>query len=132
MLSQPDPQQPDFLIPKQENDAEPEEIRILHLSVQDPYDPLCPNDLLQYWEKRALEKERHNLERQRQQALEQQEVLRRQLKREREELARGGDGAHTNLASARPRILGRGRGVSNLPAWLQEKNQQRQQPDSTK
>ena len=83
--------------------------------IDDPYDPMVPNDLLQYWERKQFEKERIQLENERQQALEQQERLREHLQKEREELARAG-----NVEQLAQRSMGRGRGISNLPAWMLE------------
>ena len=84
--------------------------------ITDPYDPYVPNDLLEYWETLAAKKHREKLERDTLEALEKQRVLRQQLEDDRKALlqtARVGD--------APPRSMGRGRGVSNLPAWLVEK-----------
>ena len=88
--------------------------------MDDPYDPMVPNDLLQYWEHKALAAEREALERQRVEQLQQQQDLRRQLDLERQrEIDQQG------FTVERPR--GRGRGVSNLPAWMMA--QQKQVPD---
>ncbi|KAL7576286.1 hypothetical protein ACA910_018110 [Epithemia clementina (nom. ined.)] len=86
--------------------------------IEDPYDPMVPNDLLQYWQRKNFEKERINLEKERQQALQQQELLREHLRKEREELARAGD---LEKLAQRSMGRGRGRGISNLPAWMVEK-----------
>ena len=105
----------------QQDFVEPEELRKLHEEAKsDPYDPLFPNDLLQYWERKSFEKDRIRLEQERQQALEDQERLREQLKKEREELARSGNLQELQQREQR-RPMGRGRGVSNIPAWLIEK-----------
>jgi hypothetical protein len=95
--------------------------------ITDPYDPYVPNDLLQYWEKQAASQERARLEQEAREALERQRVLRAQLERERQELLqKGAAGGHDASAAAAAmggmgRGRGRGRGVSNLPAWLIEK-----------
>lgn len=117
---------------QQHNDEEAVEIT-------DPYDPYIPNDLLQYWEKQAVAQERSRLEQETRDAMERQRVLREQLDRERQELLQnstarsGGSGRSSSTATAAAAVLatamggmgrgrGRGRGgVSNLPAWLIEK-----------
>ena len=92
--------------------------------IDDPYDPMVPNDLLQYWERKQFEKERIQLENERQQALEQQERLREHLQKEREELARAG-----NVEQLAQRSMGRGRGISNLPAWMLEQRASERRED---
>lgn len=102
---------------------EPEPLRILHEQAKlDLYDPLIPNDLLLYWERKSLAAEREKLFQEQQTSIREQEELRQQLKREREQLQIRGD--YTGLVEHH-RVqngIGRGRGgVSNLPAWLVEK-----------
>lgn len=103
--------------------SEPEELRLLHESVTDPYDPLVPNDLLQYWERQAAVQERQEIEREARETFKQQQHLQQQLEFERKELEKTGDidriveHRQRNTLPAR----GRGRGISNLPAWLVEK-----------
>ena len=76
--------------------------------ITDPYDPYVPNDLLEYWETLAAKKHREKLERDTREALERQKAMRKQLEDER-----------MALAATQPRSgAGRGRGVSNLPAWM--------------
>lgn len=87
--------------------------------ITDPYDPYVPNDLLQYRERRLLEEERLQAQVDAQRALEQQKVLREQLEQERQDLQRTGD-----LSKLVAIGRGRGRGLSNLPAWLVAKQQQ--------
>jgi hypothetical protein len=87
---------------------------------EDPYDPMVPNDLLQYWENKALSVERERLEREACETLEEQQRLRQQLEREREELQKSGD-VDRLVEYHTKRSMGRGRGLSNLPAWLVEK-----------
>ncbi|KAL3894946.1 MAG: hypothetical protein SGARI_007596, partial [Bacillariaceae sp.] len=94
--------------------------------ITDPYDPFVPNDLLQYWERQAAAQERAKLEQETREAMERQRVLREQLQRERQELLRTGSGGKDTTAVAAAmggmgRGRGRGRGLSNLPAWLIEK-----------
>jgi hypothetical protein len=103
-----------------EDFVEPEFLRCLHeKALADPYDPLLPNDLLTHWARKTFEHERINLEPERQRTLKQQDRLREQLKKEREELARSGDVQQlVDHHSHRAMGSGRGRGVSNLPAWL--------------
>ena len=92
--------------------------------ILDPYDPYVPNDLLQYWERQALVQERLELERETREALEKQQALRRKLEQEREELQRKGEYDKIIQQQQQEQVAmgrGRGRGVSNLPAWLVEK-----------
>ena len=113
--------------------AEPEALRRLHDSVTEDteYDPFVPNDLLQYWERQAAVQERKELEREAKEAMEAQARMRKQLEVERQELERSGDvnklaEHHENrarmIASGGGR--GRGRGVSNLPKWLVDKQKE--------
>jgi hypothetical protein len=120
--------------------------------ITDPYDPYIPNDLLQYWERQALAQERERLERETREALEKQRLLRERLEKERQELQRsgnyqelihrqtntgGGDvgpagvetpgNAFDEGGMGRGRGRGRGRGISNLPAWLVEKQRLQEQ-----
>jgi len=99
--------------------------------VQDPYDPYVPNDLLQYWERKKLERERQEQEREIQETLQRQEALRRRLEEERQEVLSLLPTSKEPTALLQLETLGgmgrgrgRGRGVSNLPAWLVEKQRQ--------
>lgn len=104
-------------------------LRLKKLEEDDPYDPMVPNDLLQYWEKKAVEQQRLQLQAEQQRILAQQEQMRVQLERERQELSRKGQMEqlvehrlqHSMAGSTVGSGHGRGRGVSNLPAWLVEK-----------
>jgi splicing factor 45 len=101
---------------------ESEAMRQLHASVVDVYDPHVPNDLLVYWDRKAMEKQRIELEREAQETLQRQEHLRQQLEQERESLAKSGNfGDIVQHYTQTSMGLGRGRGVSNLPAWLVQK-----------
>ena len=110
--------------------VESEDLRLLHDSVTEDmaYDPLVPNDLLQYWERQAAVLERKELEREAKEAMEVQARMRKQLEVERQELERSGD--VNKLAEHHARIIssgggrGRGRGVSNLPKWLVDKQKE--------
>jgi hypothetical protein len=115
--------------------VEPHEVKHTHdrLDLQkqvseDPYDPMVPNDLLQYWENKALAVERERLEREARETLEDQQRLRQQLEREREELQKSGN-VDRLVEHHTKRSMGRGRGLSNLPAWLVEK--QRKERETT-
>lgn len=104
--------------------GEPEELRRLHENVKDPYDPLVPNDLLQYWEQKAAMLERVELEREAKETMETQMRIQQTLERERQELEKKGDIdklVEHRQKHALPVGRGRGRGVSNLPAWYVEK-----------
>lgn len=108
--------------------------------ITDPYDPYVPNDLAQYWDRQALAKQRHELEREAREAFERQQALRLRLEKEREESQKRGDyqaiiqkqqeqlqRQQQLPAMGRGRGRGRGRGVSNLPAWLVEKQRKEQE-----
>jgi hypothetical protein len=111
--------------------------------ITDPYDPYFPNDLLQYWERQAAAEERARLEQETKQAMERQRLLREELNREREHQQRLGGAAASSTDRGGGTLMGnpaatisgigsrgRGRGgVSNLPAWLVEK--QRQEAETT-
>ena len=100
---------------------DPEELRALHASaMEDPYDPLVPNDLLLYWEQRERRHERERLEKEREAAIQAQRDLERKLEDERRSLLEAGRIDKIVDLEARGRGRGRGRGVSNLPAWLLE------------
>jgi hypothetical protein len=107
---------------------ESDEIRRLHEDVTDPYDPFVPNDLLQYWDRKAAERDRMELEREAQETLERQRAMQQQMELERTQMILAG-----NALGAADSILqgsrGRGRGVSNLPAWLVKQQQQQQQQE---
>lgn len=110
--------------------SEPEELRRLHDNVTDPYDPLVPNDLLQFWERQAAILEREEIEREARATMEQQIEICAQLERERQEIEGkvnkiGQIVEHRQRNAMPPR--GRGRGVSNLPAWVVEKQKKEAQ-----
>ena len=113
--------------------------------INDPYDPFVPNDLLEYWETLAAKKHREKLERDTREALERQKAMRKQLdllsgsnntntnhSRDKNEIDIGndmnGDGVTGSVHLIPPIGRGRGRGgLSNLPAWLVEKQRKEQQ-----
>jgi hypothetical protein len=111
---------------------------------EDPYDPMIPNDLLHYWEYKSMVQQRQEFEREKLETIQQQEALREQLKQEREQLVLlaqkqqqqqqdddeqgidkcdrvDADRAIQEYEQRRAQSLGRGRGVSNLPAWMVQK-----------
>ena len=94
--------------------------------ILDVYDPYVPNDLLQYFERKTLLEQKKAMEDQQRQALEDQRLLSEKLQQERQSLLVEDDKqsdyasilmAHQSRGAGR----GRGRGLSNLPAWLVEK-----------
>jgi hypothetical protein len=89
--------------------------RLRQQAMDDPYDPMVPNDLLQYWERKAVTAERERLERERLDQLQVQQDLRQRLEIERRELEREGN---VDKLMENERQRGMGRGVSNLPAWM--------------
>lgn len=80
--------------------------------VEDPYDPAEPNDYMEIQRERELRRAQDRRERQRQLYLEGIEREQQRLAEERREQAR------RELAGEAPVPSGRGRGVSNLPAWV--------------
>ena len=114
--------------------------------ITDPYDPYVPNDLLEYWETLAAKKHREKLERDTREALERQKSMRKQLdhlsgknnnnnnsgdKNEIDidndnDIDGGGETGSVHLIPPMGRGRGRG-GLSNLPAWLVEKQRKEQQ-----
>ena len=88
--------------------------------ITDLYDPYVPNDLLEYWETLAAKKHREKLEGDTLEALEKQKTMRKQLEEDRKALLQN---AIVGVSDAPPRGLGRGRGVSNLPAWVVAKHE---------
>ncbi len=81
-----------------------------HTHRSDRYDPFLPNDLLEYWERKAVEetwRAQAQAEQQLRRNREQAEQLRRQQERE------------MHKPEELPRGRGRG-GLSNLPAWMVE------------
>ncbi len=111
--------QPDMMNEQEQDD----EVRKLHDSVVDPYDPYLPNDLLEYWERQSLAEERRMMEQEARERLQQQQALR-------QELARPQVQQHENEVQSSPSIpaVGRGRGgISNLPAWMLKQIQQQQE-----
>jgi len=107
--------------------SEPEELRLLHESVSDIYDPLVPNDLLQYWESQAAIQERKEIENEARETMQAQMRMQQQLELEQQDFHKSGDVdklmelEKSNAMTGR----GRGRGVSNLPAWLAERQRKR-------
>lgn len=95
--------------------------RLRQEAMDDPYDPMVPNDLLQYWERQSIAAERQRLEQQRLEHMQLQQALRDQVEQGRRELE-----PETSVAqpSELGRERGRGRGVSNLPAWMVAKQKQ--------
>lgn len=85
--------------------------------VTDPYDPSKPNDYLKYCEEKLERKRQKQIEEENKRAVEETERLRLAVERERAKAMEEGDLARvqaTLVGSGR----GRGRGVTNLPAWM--------------
>jgi len=87
-----------------------------------PYDPCKPNDYLQWCEERLEQKRARQLEEENKVVLQAMEKARRELEEERQEAARSGDMHRLQATAAQGR--GRGRGVTNLPAWMTASTQQ--------
>jgi hypothetical protein len=119
-----------------EDNGESEELALLHASVTDPYDPFVPNDYLEYCEEKRREVERRELEEATRETLRQQQIIREQIAEERRKMIETGDyqsvvssvisrhAENTEASGNVPDGSGRGRGVSNLPAWLLQKQQE--------
>ena len=124
---------------QEEGGGESEELRLLHESVTDPYDPFCPNDYLEFCEEKRREIERKELEKATREALQQQQIIREQIVEERRKMIEIGDYQSVvssvrnreNNSISDPEHIGRGRGVRNLPAWLVNKQQQDTSDSST-
>jgi hypothetical protein len=100
-------------------EGESEERRQLHANVLDPYDPHFPNDLQAYWSRKAAEKHRLYLEKEARDTLERQQRLRDELDQERREIEKKGNIQEIIQHRVQTSMgRGRGRGVSNLPAWM--------------
>jgi len=130
--------------------TESEELQKLHSSLHpyDMYDPMEPNDYLSYRKNKQNEMRRLDLERQAIKTLELQQQLREHIEEERKKILESGDinriiesrgdvdGGNSG-AVVRDAIVGRGRGrgrgMTNLPAWLiQKQKEQEQQELSTR
>jgi len=129
------------IISPSKSDQESEEMRLLHASVTDKnrYDPLIPNDLLAYRERKKNQRRRERLEEKARETLRLQQIMRKKIEEERKKVEATGDyqkimenRIKTSISGNVDRISklkdtgmgrgrGRGRGVSNLPAWLLKK-----------
>lgn len=100
-------------------EGESEERLQMHANVLDPYDPHFPNDLQAYWDRKAAEKHRVKLEKEARDILERQQRLRDELDQERREIEKKGNIQEIIQHRVQTGMgRGRGRGVSNLPAWV--------------
>lgn len=112
-------------------EEESDELSRLHASVTDFYDPLVPNDLLAFWNLKSQEKMRIQMEKGARETLDRQKKIREQLEKERQEIAVTGTVEEIANHRAKHQMggggvgmgRGRGRGISNLPAWLVQKQQ---------
>eukprot|EP00557_Chaetoceros_sp_GSL56_P002948 CAMPEP_0176487448 /NCGR_PEP_ID=MMETSP0200_2-20121128/6137_1 /TAXON_ID=947934 /ORGANISM="Chaetoceros sp., Strain GSL56" /LENGTH=287 /DNA_ID=CAMNT_0017884277 /DNA_START=64 /DNA_END=927 /DNA_ORIENTATION=- len=117
---------------------EPQHLTDLHASVRsaDMYHPMMPNDYLAYRQRKENELLQANLEKQAQKTLEMQRKLREQIEEERRKALDSGDAKkiiESRLTTPVENTMisgigrGRGRGLSNLPAWLVKKQQEENQ-----
>ena len=98
------------------------------LQVQEPhliYDPHVPNDYLQFKQDESQKAYRAEVEASAREAMEVQRIMQEQVERERAAIERGGN--LDQIVASRNSGRGRGRGISNLPAWLVKKQEQQQQ-----
>lgn len=129
---------------QEDNYVESEELQKLHSSVHpyDMYDPMEPNDYLTYRKNKKNEMLRKDLERQAKKTLQLQQQLRKHIQEERKKVLESGDvdkiiessagsgsGVSIDAISAVGvgRGRGRGRGLNNLPAWLIQKQKEKEQ-----
>jgi hypothetical protein len=123
---------------QEEEYKEPQHLTDLHASVRsaDMYHPMMPNDYLAYKQRKENELLQANLEKQAQITLEMQRKLREQIEEERRKALDSGDVnkiIESRLAKPMEKAVtngigrGRGRGLSNLPAWLVKKQQEENQ-----
>jgi len=89
---------------------------VASFEVADPYDPAKPNDYLVWCEERLERKRQARLEQENRQTLEQLERDRVAIEKERAAAAEKGDVQKLKETMSAGR--GRGRGLSNLPAWM--------------
>ena len=127
-------------------------MRLLHASVTDAnrYDPMIPNDLLAYRERKKNQRRRDQLEKKARETLRLQQIMREKIEEERKKVEATGDyqkivenrmkttmgdrgerdqrsfvnADAPNIGMGRGRGRGRGRGISNLPAWLIKKQEE--------
>lgn len=104
---------------------EPHELRQLHEAAKlhpHPYNPHVPNDYLAYRQRKKTEAVRKEMEAAALAKMKQHEKLRRKVEEERKRLEESGDVDKLVETIVEQRRLqggrGRGRGVSNLPAWM--------------
>lgn len=91
----------------------------------DPYDPARPNDYLAWCEERLERRRLDKLEIENVKVMAERERERQELERNRAEAAQRGDvqALKASLGVAAGGIaVGRGRGISNLPAWMTQSN----------
>jgi hypothetical protein len=113
-----------------DNDNTERRMRLQQQVLDDPYDPLLPNDLLLYWERKAVAVQRQALEEERLKTRVEQEALRHQLKREHAEWTQPGAANQDILNAEQQQHIvsrGRGRGLTNLPAWLVQQQKRQEQ-----
>mmetsp|Transcript_19864 Transcript_19864/g.28557 ORF Transcript_19864/g.28557 Transcript_19864/m.28557 type:complete len:496 (+) Transcript_19864:96-1583(+) len=90
---------------------------------EDPYDPSKPNDYLQWCEERIERRRLRRLEEENRRTLEEMERKREEIAQERARALQEGD--LERVQATMPSIgRGRGRGVTNLPAWMTASSQQ--------
>jgi hypothetical protein len=98
-------------------DIEPSNPASLTYDSKDPYDPSKPNDYITWCEERMNRRKMRQLEKENKKAIEEMERVRAALEAERALAMQQGDMA--KLQATLPSMgRGRGRGMSNLPAWM--------------
>ena len=87
--------------------------------VQDPYDPMKPNDYLEWCQERIEAKKQEQLEKDNLAEIHARQLEQKRVEKERADALAAGDMSRVKASMGR----GRGRGsVSNLPAWMTEGN----------
>lgn len=97
--------------------------------VEDPYDPGRPNDYMAYCNERNEVERRRKIAEENVKRIEEVELMRAELERERKEATEKQDyhklfeqaASVPSSSSSVPLVRGRGRGIANLPAWLTQK-----------
>jgi hypothetical protein len=106
---------------------EPPSLRALHEAAKQdphPYNPHTPNDYLAYRERKKTEAIKQDMQAAALAKIQAHEALRAKIQEERAKIEAEGDIEKIVASRGGGMGRGRGRGLSNLPAWLIQKQQQ--------